>query len=984
LKKLEREKNDAVKYEKLKREVRESEGILLKSRYLEIKSEIDDLDKRLNFEENRRGKLNDHLRILQKNSEIKKQELENLNAAIIKEEGTGQFEVYKESEKLKNEVLYDEEKLRAIEEQLKSSEERYEYAKSEVKRIQNEIEEYRKINDALIGERGEIEKTIAELKAEADGAYSQITQEDRDAFEHKEDLLKLKKEIDNEQENLFELERSNTILKEQKQQKSAILNEINGQIEEKKNKLKNFEDLINNTRSSIDEINIKIEKNKRNKKHLYKENIENKESISKLNKILENKIGAYAKLNAKYKALEEINERNITFNNAIDAILALRDNNKIGGIYGTISELGKVDRRFSKALEIAAGKGLHYIVVKDDVVAEKCIRYLKKNRIGRADFLPLNKLRTRHPSINAIAAAKRSHGFAIDLIEFDKRFEKAFLHVFKDTVVVEDIDFARKIGIGKVRMVTLDGDLIEVSGRMSGGHYEKRVVGFEESDASKRELEELAKEIDALEKERGALMKESKVIDDELEKVTVEGLELEKELEILHEKLRSHEEGIDEITRDIGRKNETSTKLSAELEKIDGGISKNDAALEKVSSTIAELKEKQKAIEKLLEGSRAEDIYNGIKELESKIFQLEKERESKNNQIDLNSSKIEKILVPKLHEYEEEIESIDSNIGELNRNFKDISEHREDIEKRLIEAKDRESDVLGKVAGLKERREKLLKAVAKINTKNEGIRNELHSISGNIEEIKVGKARLETRLGDVQVNLEEYADLEINLEEPIDLEALESKIGKLKARIERLEPINMRAIEDYETVNEKYGKLFEKIEKLMAEKRAIRTLMEEIEHRKLTIFMEAFENIHMNFRRIFSQLSGGGTGELFLDPEMPLEGGLMIRAKPPGKNPQLLESLSGGEKTLTALSFIFAIQRYQPAPFYVMDEIDMYLDDDNLVKITDLIKDSSKEAQFIVVSLRDTLMSSADHLFGISSDDGVSKIIGVELEEVGS
>ncbi len=258
----------------------------------------------------------------------------------------------------------------------------------------------------------------------------------------------------------------------------------------------------------------------------------------------------------------------------------------------------------------------------------------------------------------------------------------------------------------------------------------------------------------------------------------------------------------------------------------------------------------------------------------------------------------------------------------------------------------------------------------------------LSSIAEKIEEVKIEKARLETRHNDVKEAFEEYKDLEIEIAEDTDLDALESKIEKLKIRMERLEPINMRAVEDFDIVNEKYGALFEKIEKLNAERHAINGLMKEIEQRKYSIFMEVYENVHMNFRRIFSQLSKGGTGELLLEPENPLEGGLMIIAKPPGKNPQIIDSLSGGEKTLTALSFIFAIQRYHPAPFYILDEIDMFLDEDNVTNIAELIKESSKEAQFIVVSLRDNLMTLADHLFGISNDDGVSKIIGVELEEV--
>jgi chromosome segregation protein len=219
---------------------------------------------------------------------------------------------------------------------------------------------------------------------------------------------------------------------------------------------------------------------------------------------------------------------------------------------------------------------------------------------------------------------------------------------------------------------------------------------------------------------------------------------------------------------------------------------------------------------------------------------------------------------------------------------------------------------------------------------------------------------------------------------PIETLEMEKEIAKMEVEMASLEPINMRAIEDFEEVKEKFDGLDTRMEKLLSERDSINKLLGEIEHRKTAVFMEVFQNIAMNFRRTFSQLSEGGEADLLLDEDTPLDGGLQIRAKPEGKNPQYIELMSGGEKTLTALSFIFAIQRYQPAPFYIMDEIDMFLDDRNVAKISDLVRESSKGAQFVVVSLKDNMMTGANQLFGVSIDEGASKLVGVELEEVGS
>lgn len=982
MKKLEKEKDDAVKYEKLKKEVRESEAILLKAKYSDINEGLEGLEKGLGLEEKNRDRFNRYLRILQGKSDGKKKQLEDLNSAIIKEEGADQFEVYKESERLRNEVAYGAEKVQTIKDEIERSKERSAYLRNSIEEIRREIAEHQRINESLKGECKKIDEEINTLQAEVEESYSKITDEDKTAMGQKEELLKLKEELEDRQKELLELERESTILGEKREQKKSVLGEIKNNIQNKNQKINHFQEIIGEIRHSIESINNKIELNIKDKKDVYTHNISNKESILKIEKSLEEKISVHAKLEAKYKALDDIKNRRISFNKAINTIIKLRDEKQISGIYGTISELGKVDSGFSTALEIAAGKGLQYIVVENDNVAERCIQYLKRNKVGRASFLPLNKLRERPPSINALAAAKKSYGFAIDLVEFDKKYEKAFFHVFRDTVVIDDIDFARKIGIGEVRMVTLDGDLIEVSGKMSGGHYSKSILGFEESSTSEKGLKKLENEIKKLELEKKNLLETGVAFEEKLDELALIEVELKKKQEILKERQKSIQENAEEVARELEEKKDVLSGLSATLKEINQEIEKNNKALNVVFSALSVLKETQLSIEKTLEGSKAEKIYNEIKDLESRIFQLEKEKESKNNQINLNSSKIDEVLSLMINEHGDEIKNLELACNELSVESKNILDQKKELEEKLSKVKVKEDVLLGKIGELKDQKEGLQNAIQKINAKTETIRSWILHTAERIEEIKIEKARLETRYNDVETAFDEYQDLEIDIEEDLDLDALESKIEKLKTRMERLEPINMRAIEDFEMVNEKFGALFEKIEKLVAERQAIKDLMKEIEQRKYEIFMEVYENIHLNFRRIFEQLSGGGTGELLLDPESPLDGGLTIIAKPPGKNPQMIESLSGGEKTLTALSFIFAIQRYHPAPFYILDEIDMFLDEENVVKIAELIKESSKEAQFIVVSLRDTLMTLADQLFGISNDNGVSKIIGVELEEV--
>ncbi|MEE9474744.1 MAG: chromosome segregation SMC family protein, partial [Candidatus Hydrothermarchaeaceae archaeon] len=749
-------------------------------------------------------------------------------------------------------------------------------------------------------------------------------------------------------------------------------------------KLKGVNESMKTAEARKKELDEKSRKNELAKGELVDGSVELQSEIGKLNTVLQLKRDSFARLNAKYKALEHISQKRLSFNRAIDEILKLKDEGKIKGIYDTISGLGKVNPRFSKALEVAAGRGMEFIVVEDDRTAEACINHLKENRIGRATFLPLKNLRPVKPSDRATKLARRGHGFASELVEFDKRFEKAFAHVFRNTVVVKDMEFARKAGIGEVRMVTLDGDLIEPSGMMSGGFYTPTGVGFEEVDTTKREVNALKGEIEKLEKDREALLKKESRLRQDLEDIGTSEVGTAREVEALKERIKALSGAEDDITNYLTEKEVLKNQLRAQMQELKEVIEKDGAVIKDLGSQVSALSTEKKDVEERLGDSEAEKILKDIKALEAEIFGLEKERENIKNQISLNSSRIDEILKPKLSRLERELKDIGFSMEDGSETLKNAESDKNELERTLSNVKRKEDEILREIKRLKDKRDFFIKAISLISDKRNSFEEELDEVKKGTELSNIEMARCETKLETVTEALKEFSDLDIELLVPIDTAEMEKEIAKMEVEMASLEPINMRAVEDYKEIKEKFEGLDTRMEKLVSERNSINKLIREIEHRKKAVFMEVFENIAMNFSRIFSQLSEGGSADLLLDEAAPLDGGLQIRAKPEGKNPQYIELMSGGEKTLTALSFIFAIQKYQPAPFYVLDEIDMFLDDSNVAKISDLIRESSKEAQFVVVSLEDSMMAGANQLFGVSIDEGISKLVGVELEEVGS
>ncbi|MBI4017374.1 MAG: AAA family ATPase [Candidatus Aenigmarchaeota archaeon] len=474
------------------------------------------------------------------------------------------------------------------------------------------------------------------------------------------------------------------------------------------------------------------------------------------------------------------------------------------GVYGTIGSLMRTDAAYRTAIETAAGASVNDIVVDTDATAQECIELLKRERLGRATFLPLNKLNVRERSREAKELIGKDGviDFAIKLVQYDIKYETAFRHVFGETVVVDTLDTARRY-IGSSRLVTLDGELVQKSGAMTGGFFKRR---GDDSGRYAKVKDELQREAETLEAELLPLQKELK-------------------------ELREREE------RDSLKLTEFEKKVGATVSRIDVLRADRNASFEK-----------RMRVENEIGRQRVEKA-----KIETEIDNLNVERDA----------------------------------------FKEFFE-----------------------------------------------RNEFYT-EGTVETLEANKKRVLERL---------------------------NKIGL----------VNMRAIEDYEGLKMLYDDLNKKVMTIEDEKRAVLEMASALENKRVQAFMETFDAINGNFSRIFSDLNGG-EANLALEVATDIRSGLLIKARPEGKKELHLDAMSGGEKTMTALAFLFAVQMYKPAPFYVLDEIDAALDKKNTKKVAELIKKYSSKAQFILITHNDLTIRMADRVYGISMEEGVSKAVAIEL-----
>jgi len=693
------------------------------------------------------------------------------------------------------------------------------------------------------------------------------------------------------------------------------------------------------------------------------------------------------KVQARQEALKEAEDTFLKRRRAIATILELRDAGAISGIHGTVAELGTIDPDYSVALEIAGGNRLSHIVVENEQVATECVNVLKSEKVGRASFIPLDKIKTQAPG--KLPKDDGVIDFALNLVKFDPKMRPAFEFVFSDTIVTEDFDTAKRQGFQGQRAVSLDGDLVERSGLMTGGYFQKAAAGLslQVEDTSP----EIAKRLQGLEKilidlrsKQDALRMERTSHEKEVQGLSKMNYRLRMELDRFEERFEELKSKSEILQERIDKANLTISELETQVKELQVRDDELTVQRERVRAQRDEANE-------TLVTSDANKLNQEIKDLKEVQEQYQRQREKLQSEITSVRVALDERLGPKAIEIESKIQSQDAIIPgleeEANRLQMGLSERENEFEK-LKEERERIDDA---VKDKRVRQLELKEDLRNLRLRHEEIREAQTSNEKAVYRLQTEQNRLESDVVAFVAELKTVTDTQEALEEREkereltykELEEFEEKIKEIERELEAMGPVNLKSLTDYDMEKERYEEIVDKKTGLEEERREILAFMEELEAEKTQKFLTVYNEIADNFSTVFAQLSPDGEASLMLEnPEHPLMGGITVRSKPRGKELVTLDAMSGGEKTLTGLALIFAIQMYSPASFYIFDEIDAALDNVNAHNVALLISEMSKNSQFVVVSLRDTTVRKADLLVGIANQDGISRIVSVDLEEV--
>ena len=869
-------------------------------------------------------------------------------------------------------------------------------------RIQNNNAKYELSADEIekLNERkAELEKDKEDRNAKKSRLFADKKRFE-DELNEKEDVLKkLLESFSNEQKKIEDLKAkvmSNLDVKFEKMEvlsdisanieagnrrKTQIENELRENIHELDKERMNKEDeniLLSEVTSKKNKLNEKIEK-------LSKDKLEYSDKLNEYDEVIKKADDELRVTNSRYKFLVETENEFEGYNRAVKEVLSKCQKDSAFGnnIFGALANLIEVPSKFETAIEMCLGATIQNIVTETEDEAKRAIEFLKTNNLGRASFLPISAVKGNKISQN-LNGNNGFLGIASDVISYDKKYDGVVQNLLGRTAITDNmenaVNLARKYKYS-FRIVTLDGDVINSSGQMSGGSVAKKTTS----------LLSRGREIKELEIKLAELKKKKEEAVEALEKYKTSSENIINEFTVV-------ERDLQQISVDYARETQKMSEIDNNIDRYKRKIALLNGEKEKLLETLESENESLAGINELIKNLEVENenLQVNIKEFTDKNSDGQKEIDDLNSDIvdlrisvssfDESSTSIDEMVAMIEQEINNCMKNVDSKVNEREALLKENSE----IESKILEAQetiDAAGDVVQefekKVSSLKEQRESKNTELLTIEENIDNCFKTLDILKEQNTKLDVKKNKLEVDIENIQNKMwEEYETTPNTASNYAEVTSSTAKdVEKLKSEIRSLGPVNVNAIEEFKTLKDRYEFLSSQKQDLEDSERSLNKIIEDMTKLMKIQFAEQFELINKNFTSVFSELFGGGMATLKLADETNiLECGIEIEAQPPGKKLQSMMLLSGGERALTAIALLFAILKLSPSPFCVLDEIEAALDDVNVYRYAEFLKKFSEKTQFLVITHRKGTMEVANTVYGVTMQEhGISKLISQKL-----
>ena len=868
--------------------------------------------------------------------------------------------------------------------------------KENIKRIENEIEESSKSSedlDALISQRNlqiaDLKNSIEKKRVEL-GAYTC-------------DLENLQKSFDffSETNEKHASELSSLSVKESELKIKIITSEstiqdLTSRVANMDSNMNLLKENISDTKSLLDDytfMNEQVQKfvgDLENSLSGYKLKLDlKKKKIDELKSVADRLTLDSEDKIRRIRMLEEL-ERNLEgFTNSVKLIMKESDRGVLSGIYGPVSRIIKVKEKYSTAIGTALGSAMQNIVVETEADAKKAIMLLKRKNVGRATFLPLSTIKGTKLFQKDVEKCRGFIGIASDLCSVEPKYSEIVLSILGRIVVAEDIDCAIEISKKfnyKFRVVTLDGQVVNMGGSLTGGSITKgsgllsRAIEIKKMNEEYEKLKENAKNsrlsLRIAQEELSKIESDFLGTQGELSRKRDECFRISTECKQTLLNLKNYESSYKNLENEKNS-SQTSIKKFSE-EKLEAESEMRDI-VEKIKKVESEIKINSESRDKLL--LKRDSLSQDIQKISLKIFSDEKDITSFEYEVKsieerkVSSTRKIRTLKNQIDEADKYTQSLQKKIQQLEAKSSEVKDQMQSCEKKILELNEERMSFEKKITDLRKmEREKI---------------NEREIVSRDLSKLEERKINLQKEYDVIIGKLwDEYELTKSEAEKlsvPIDnIVKANSKLAEVKNSIKKLGNINVGAIEEYKEVSERYGFMTEQVNDVRKSKNELNRLINELTDQMKEMFALKLKQINENFKIAFTDLFGGGEANITLsDPTNILTSGIEIEVQPPGKIVNRLEALSGGERALIAISLYFAIMQVNPPPFCVLDEIEAALDDVNVYRFASYLRKINDNTQFIVISHRRGTMEEADVLYGVTmQDEGVSKLLKLNASEM--
>jgi len=981
VKPLKRSAEKARKYQRLKKELKEIEVNLLLDRWESNYQLLGETRKDEEVSRKKVYKLEEELNKANSILEKKIEELED-EEVFLDELQEKLYQTKTKREQAENNLKVLAERNNGLSREKKSNEEQMETIKKDQANLVQKKEIINENIEEIKIEEKDIKNKIELLNGELNQVKDLITGKKEELFDKRNSILneniernEIHSELEKSKGKARYLEHE---IEKMAEKRKSVSQQLEDKILEEKEILKNINEIETELMSSNNElVSLKKEEEKINTSI---EDISiNAEKIK--DKMNHNK--------SRLKVLQDMEDDYQGYFRGVKNILA--EDSKISGIIGVVADLIDVEKKYEVAIETALGAKLQNVVTENDSAARKAVKYLKSSNGGRATFLPLNMVRGKKAGVDMININKMEGylGVASDIISYDNKLDQVMLSLLGKTIVARDLDSATELSKkirSSLKIVTLDGEFINTTGAITGGSQKNNNRGLL---GRSREIEELKTTVS--ENDSKYNKKINKIEKYKIEKYSLNDIQEKKRQQIKELEFKKND-----LNKDLLNMQKDENRLETELKLIDRDfedyhkqLGNNDNLIQRLEGQLSSIKNEHNKEKDQINNRENEvkRLENNEKELNKKITENRVEMatltQKKNNMISEKQNIIDELKNISLRE--KNICNILSELADKLMNIenrkKELKKMKEDFAVQITEM-DKEYNISNQAFKKKEKDVKELQNTYNKKQQDLGvIKDEYHKIDLKITRLEDKNIQIADRL------MEEYeVSPEEGIEERIEISnyaQISHKIKEFKDAIKVLGPVNIGAIKEYEDLIERLTYLREQQDDLLQARTSIEKVIKELEKSMTERFYETFAEVKDQFENTFERLFDGGKAELRLtQPENLLETGVEIEAQPPGKQLKKLTLMSGGERALTAIALVFAFLKVNPSPMYILDEIDAPLDDANVKRFANYLKEYSNFVQFLVITHNKLMMTEANVIYGITMEEkGVSKLVSLKLDE---